>query len=65
MLLSYPGVVSFYVSTPHVSVLFNDDVLTTQTNLLWEDGTRADSKKFELLFLVAVPATGLMKYKIK
>ena len=57
--------ISLLVSTPQVAVYFNDEILLSQTNVVWKDVTRAETNTFELQFLASIPATGLKTYRIK
>ena len=57
--------VRFYVSKPFVAVASNNEVVRSQVNLVWKFGVTAETNVFEVQFLVKIPATGLMTYKIR
>ena len=54
------------MSTPNVVITsINGDVVPSQTNLLWKEGVKTETEKYEVFFVATVPALGLATYAIR
>ncbi len=58
--------VRLHVSSPNVKVTdAENNLIPSQSNLVWMDGSQTASTKYELVFAVDIAALGLKKYLIR